>query len=87
MTPERKGEFMAALLGQDRSAQRVTWLDSDRQLWPVPAHTVSVFYEIGSRKAGARGGMSEAECAEVVRHHSLAILVGLTDVRANTNAH
>lgn len=47
--------LMASLFGRDLSSQRSGWLDSDWLLWPVPAHAVSVFYEIGSQEAGARG--------------------------------
>ena len=69
--------LMAALLSWDWSAQTLVWLDSHRLLWPVPARAVAVFHEIGPRRDYARGGMSEAACAEVVLDHSLAILVGL----------
>jgi hypothetical protein len=55
--PKDNGEplIMASLFSRDWSAQRLGWLDYGRLLWPVPAQTVSVFYEIGSQEAGARG--------------------------------
>lgn len=56
----------------------IAWLDPGRLFWPVPAHSVSVFYGIGRRKASARRRDVRINSAEVLRNRSLIILVGHT---------